>query len=222
MTKLVAVEGRPRQWTPSEGPSRMDLMVDEADPNKRRLTRDEAVELLSRPLGRRVLVAQRRRLDPLGSGPLPVGGGPGPLPRRDPGCEDAERRANGSRNPGVGRNDALAGEHPGKRALASEWLGLASHRPDRKLRPSARSPARRHVRTTSEVRTGRAHEEVERSRPRNRRAIGSLSDRLQPAYKSPRKKIREAMSDRGRGVRSKGERRPTRGIPDYRRREPRP
>jgi hypothetical protein len=28
----------------------MDLMVDEADPNKRRLTRDEAVELLSRPL----------------------------------------------------------------------------------------------------------------------------------------------------------------------------
>jgi hypothetical protein len=28
----------------------MDLMVDEADSNKRRLTRDEAVELLSRPL----------------------------------------------------------------------------------------------------------------------------------------------------------------------------
>jgi hypothetical protein len=28
----------------------MDLMVDVADPNKRRLTRDEAVELLSRPL----------------------------------------------------------------------------------------------------------------------------------------------------------------------------
>jgi hypothetical protein len=28
----------------------MDMMVDEADPNRRRLTRDEAVELLSRPL----------------------------------------------------------------------------------------------------------------------------------------------------------------------------
>jgi hypothetical protein len=27
----------------------MDPMVDEADPNKRRLTRDEAVELLARP-----------------------------------------------------------------------------------------------------------------------------------------------------------------------------
>jgi hypothetical protein len=61
----------------------------------------------------------------------------------------------------------------------------------------------RHVRTTSQVfaidlvpelvRTGRAHEEVERSRPET----VALSDRSQPAYQKSSKDIREAVSDRG-------------------------
>ena len=74
----------------------MELMVDEADPNKLRLTRDEAVELLSRPLA--------GVFSSLGEGgwihSVPVhflGGGTGSASSRDPGCEDAEHRANGSR-----------------------------------------------------------------------------------------------------------------------------
>ena len=83
-------------------------MVDEADPNKRRLTRDEAVELLSRPLAG-VFSS------------LSEGGWIHSVPVHflyvedqvrflagDPGCEDAERRANGSRNP-VRRGDR--GQH---------------------------------------------------------------------------------------------------------------
>jgi hypothetical protein len=59
------------------------------------------------------------------------------------------------------------------------------------------------------VRTGRAHEEVERGRPRT----VALSDRLQPACQKSSKEIREAVSDQGRGVRSRGERPSTRGAP---------
>ena len=40
------------------------------------------------------------------------------------------------------------------------------------------------------------------------------SDRSQPAYQKVLKDIREAVSDRGREVRSRGERPPTRGGPE--------
>jgi hypothetical protein len=40
----------------------------------------------------------------------------------------------------------------------------------------------------------------------------ALSDRSQPAYRKSSKEIREAVSDRGRGVRSRGEWPPTRGA----------
>ena len=43
------------------------------------------------------------------------------------------------------------------------------------------------------------------------------SDRSQPAYQKSLKEIREAVSDRGRGVRSRGERPPARGTPNHRR-----
>ena len=59
-------------------------------------------------------------------------------------------------------------------------------------------------------------------RPRRRPAQVSSdgfdeSDRSQPAYQKILKDIREAVSDRGRGVRSRGERPPTRGAPNHRR-----
>jgi RsiW-degrading membrane proteinase PrsW (M82 family) len=43
------------------------------------------------------------------------------------------------------------------------------------------------------------------------------SDRSQPAYQKVLKEIRDAVSDRGRGVRCRGERSPTGGAPDHRR-----
>jgi hypothetical protein len=43
------------------------------------------------------------------------------------------------------------------------------------------------------------------------------SDRSQPAYQKVLKEIREAVSDRGRGVRCRGERPSTRGAPNHRR-----
>ena len=65
------------------------------------------------------------------------------------------------------------------------------------------------------VRTGRAREEMERSRPET---VG-LSVAYNRRTRKSSKEIREAVSDRGRGVRSRGERPPTRGAPM--RREPR-
>src|SRR5215475_845690 len=50
---------------------------------------------------------------------------------------------------------------------------------------------------------------MERSRPET----VALSDRLQPAYQKVLEEIREAVSDRARAVRSRGERPPTRGTP---------
>jgi TrwC relaxase len=63
--------------------------------------------------------------------------------------------------------------------------------------------------------TGRAHEEVERSRPEPSRCRIAHNRRTRKSSKE----IREAVSDRGRGVRSRSERPPTRALP--RRREPR-
>ena len=59
------------------------------------------------------------------------------------------------------------------------------------------------------VRTGRAHEEVERSRPEPSRC--RIADNRRTRKSS--KEIREAVSDQGRGVRSRGERPSTRGAP---------
>ena len=60
-----------------------------------------------------------------------------------------------------------------------------------------------------------AHEEVERSRPETVALPIAYSRRTRKSSKE----IREAVSDGGGGVRSRGERPPTRGAP--RRREPR-
>ena len=54
------------------------------------------------------------------------------------------------------------------------------------------------------------HEEVERSRPET----AALPDRLQRAYQKVLERIREAVSDRGRAVRSSGTRPPARGAPE--------
>src|SRR5262245_40022370 len=56
------------------------------------------------------------------------------------------------------------------------------------------------------VRTGRAHEEVQRSRPEPSRCRIAYHRRTRRSSKQ----IREAVSDRGSGVRSRGERPPTR------------
>ncbi len=59
------------------------------------------------------------------------------------------------------------------------------------------------------VRTGRAHEDVERSRPET----VALSIAYNRRTRNFLKEIREAVSDRGGGVRCRGEWPPTRGAP---------
>ncbi len=63
------------------------------------------------------------------------------------------------------------------------------------------------------VRTGRAHEEVSAVAPKPSRCRIAYNRRTRMSSKD----IREAVSDRGRGVRSRGERPPTRGARKHRR-----